>query len=168
MLLPTLYLLSAAFSPISCAVSGRSSTCFEASLWDASWQVTDWNPDYEDPASGGQSDGSVHFRIRNTANDYTVQCVRRGEVSMCFWVSGPEDDIHETSFVFDQTAHTLAINQTWSCPAEDGSDKPYVLRGSGIAAVKAQCTKSEQDLGDVICGQQGGLVHAIEVTTEEL
>jgi len=39
---------------------------------------------------------------------------------MCFWASGPNDDVYDTAFVFDQTANTLAINQTWPCPDEGG------------------------------------------------
>lgn len=105
-------------------LSSSITSCYESSLRDASWQVSDWNPDYDDPASGGANDGSVHFRLRNTVNDYTVQCVRRGEVNMCFWVSGPQDDVHETTFKFNQSANTLVINQTWSCPADEGGGRP--------------------------------------------
>ncbi|KAK3385256.1 hypothetical protein B0H63DRAFT_559903 [Podospora didyma] len=155
------FVLSLAFMLVSAQIDLLNATCTELSLQHASWDISDWWTDIEEPYNGG----SVIFRLHNNANNYTTMCFRRGVVGQCFWVAGEDNDLTGTTFEFDEKSNKLEINQTWTCPGADTAHLS-VFNGVASATVLSNCTFADEELTKTtICGEKGGTLFA-SVTAE--
>ncbi|KAK3936827.1 hypothetical protein QBC46DRAFT_411725 [Diplogelasinospora grovesii] len=104
--------------------TAASQPCTYAPLRSPSWTISDWSAvtTAQDPASGG----SVIFRLKNMATNYSALCFRRGALSQCFGADAADttDSSTETYFSFHDESSRLDINQLWTCSDIDQAD-PY-------------------------------------------
>ena len=119
------------FSPVS-------TNCTESASKSVSWAIHNFTLDTDTEYDFGLGTaGKVSFSIKNSANEYTFDCLQgdgstgrapnRFLVGRKVWYScnvycqGARDEPEEdnpplsTSFHFDMSTKALSISQTWSC-----------------------------------------------------